>query len=296
MNQIAATMPTTSTRTRGLVFALLGILIFSGSLPATRIAVASLDAFFVTAARAVVAAALGGLCLLLMRAPRPARLDILPLVGVAAGVVVGFPLLTGLALKSVSSSHSTVFVGLLPLSTAIFGILRGGERPRPRFWIFAIAGSGLTAAYALGSGGLSVSRPDLMMLAAITVCGYGYAEGAQLTRRLGGWQVISWALLAALPIMLPLAWITAPADFSAVTPAAWAGLAYVSLFSMLIGFVFWYAGLAEGGTASAGQLQLLQPFLSFLWAGLLLGETITWQMLGATVGILALVTAARRNA
>jgi drug/metabolite transporter (DMT)-like permease len=212
---------------------------------------------------------------------------------VALGVVVGFPLLTALALKHVTSAHAIVFVGLLPLATALFGVWRGGERPRLPFWIFSLVGSGAVAAFALRNGGSASVVGDALMLAAIVACGLGYAEGARLSRQLGGWQVISWALVLSLPVMLPLAAFTWPATFDGVDAAALWGLAYVSLFSMLIGFVFWYRGLALGGIAGVGQLQLLQPFFGFLLAAGLLHETVPPSMLVVTAVVVGCVAGAK---
>jgi hypothetical protein len=192
----------------------------------------------------------------------PGAADLASLVIVAFGVVVGFPLLTALALTHVTSAHSIVFIGLLPLATAIFGVLRGGERPRPAFWIFSCLGSALVAGFAVSQGIAAAPLGDLLMLAAIIVCGLGYAEGAKLSRTLGGWQVISWALVLSLPVMLALALFNLPSSFAA-SPPAWAGLVYVSLFSMLIGFFFWYRGLAQGGIAGrravAAAAAVLRP-------------------------------------
>ena len=282
--------------TNGWVSGMLGVLIFSGSLPATRIAVQGLDPIFLTVARAAIAGTLGLLLLLVFREARPARRDLLPLLIVALGVVVGFPLLTALALRHITSAHAVVFVGLLPLSTAIFGVLRGGERPQPAFWLFSALGSCAVVAFAVRNGLHASPLGDALMLAAIIVCGLGYAEGARLSRRLGGWQVISWALVLSLPVMLPLTWWTRPASFDGVSQAAFWGLAYVSLFSMLIGFVFWYRGLALGGIASVGQLQLLQPFFGLLLAGLLLHEQVPPVMIVVTVIVVACVVGARRFA
>jgi drug/metabolite transporter (DMT)-like permease len=287
---------TISNKAMGVICGMLGVVIFSGSLPATRLAVADLDPVFVTAARAVIAAILGGLLLAALRIKRPQRGDLLPLLGVMCGVVVGWPLMIALSLKIIPSSHGTIYIGLLPLMTAIFGVFRGGERPKPQFWLFASIGSALVVAYALAVNGFSLAKPDLMMLAGVAICGYGYAEGAQLSKRLGGWQVISWALLAGLPIMLAVTYLYWPQDLGSVHAASWMGLAYAGVFAMLIGFVFWYKGLAIGGTASVGQLQLLQPFFSFIIAAAFLGETVTWQMIAVTLGVVACVTAARRNA
>src|SRR5262249_5965022 len=152
----------------------------------------------------------------------------------ALGVVVGFPLLTAIALKHITSAHSIIFIGLLPLATATFGVLRAGERPHPMFWLFACLGSALVAGFAVTQGFAASPIGDLLMIAAVIVCGLGYAEGAKLSRKLGGWQVISWALVLALPIMLPLALLNLPANFETIGRSAWIGLAYVTLFSMLI--------------------------------------------------------------
>ncbi|WP_027061536.1 DMT family transporter [Mesorhizobium loti] len=274
----------------------IGVLIFSGSLPATRVAVMDFDPTFVTSARAAIAGLLGLAMLLLFRQKRPGRGDLLSLVIVALGVVVGFPLLTALALKHVTSAHSIIFVGLLPLATAIFGVLRGGERPRPAFWLFSCIGSALVAGFALMQGVTASPVGDGLMLAAIVVCGLGYAEGAALSRRLGGWQVICWALTLSLPIMLVLTLATLPLSFAAVGSPAWIGLAYVSLFSMLIGFVFWYRGLAQGGIAAVGQLQLLQPFFGLALAATLLHEQVSPMMVVVTLGVVMCVFGAKKFA
>lgn len=280
----------------GWINGFIGMAIFSGSLPATRAAVMGFDPVFLTGARATIAGLLGFALVVLLREKRPAGGDLLSLVVVALGVVVGFPLLTAIALQHISSAHSLVFIGLLPLSTAIFGVLRGGERPRPAFWLFSALGSALVAGFALREGVTAAPLGDALMLAAIVVCGLGYAEGARLSRRLGGWQVISWALVLSLPVMLPVALLTWPPSFAGVPARAWTGLAYVSLFSMLIGFVFWYRGLAQGGIAAVGQLQLLQPFLGLGLAAALLGEAVSPAMLAATLGIVACVAGAKRFA
>ena len=280
----------------GWVNGFVGVLIFSGSLPATRVAVADFDPTFLTSARAAIAGLLGLAVLILFRQKRPERSDFLSLVIVALGVVVGFPLLTALALKHVTSAHSIIFVGLLPLATAIFGVLRGGERPRAAFWLFSCIGSALVAGFALMQGVTASPVGDGLMLAAIIVCGLGYAEGAALSRRLGGWQVICWALAISLPIMLVLTLATLPSSFAGIGSGAWAGLAYVSLFSMLIGFVFWYRGLAQGGIAAVGQLQLLQPFFGLALAATLLHEQVSPLMVVVTLGVVACVFGAKKFA
>lgn len=278
----------------GWINGLIGVIIFSGSLPATRVAVQGFDPVFLTVARAAIAGVLSLVLLVAFKQKRPARQSLVSLLIVALGVVVGFPLLTALALKHITAAHSIVFVGLLPLATAIFGVVRGGERPKPAFWVFSIAGSALVAGFAVSQGLSTSPIGDALMLAAIVVCGLGYAEGAKLSRSLGGWQVISWALVLSLPIMAVLTTLYWPPTFQGTEPEAWISLGYVSLFSMLIGFVFWYHGLAQGGIAKVGQLQLLQPFFGLALAGVLLGEPVTPLMLGVTVAVVACVAGARK--
>ncbi|ELY5803865.1 DMT family transporter [Cronobacter sakazakii] len=280
----------------GWLNGLLGVVIFSGSLPATRVAVGDFSPFFLTFARASIAGGLALLLIMLRRETRPTRRQAASLAIVCAGVVVGFPLLTALALQHVTSAHSMVFIGLLPLATALFGVLRGGERPRPAFWIFSLMGSMLVAGFAL-TGNVRISlQGDLLMLTAVVLCGLGYAEGAALSRQLGGWQTIGWALILALPLMLCAAWLTQPASFSTVAPAGWVSLGYVSLFSMLVGFIFWYRGLAAGGIAAVGQLQLLQPFLGLALAATLLNENVSPLMLAVTLGVILCVAGSKKFA
>jgi drug/metabolite transporter (DMT)-like permease len=282
--------------TAGWGSGLLGVMIFSGSLPATRVAVADFSPIFLTSLRAVIAAILGAAFLFTLQQARPARSDLVPLAIVALGVVVGFPLLTALALQHITAAHSIVFIGLLPLATAIFGVLRGGERPKPAFWLFSILGAATVAGFAISrSDGGSVVG-DLLMIAAIVLCGLGYAEGATLSRRFGGWQVISWALLLSLPVTAMIALFTLPVSWGGVGVPAWISLAYVSIFSMLIGFLFWYRGLALGGIAGVGQLQLLQPFFGLSLAALLLHEPVAWTMIASTAVVVLCVAGAKRFA
>lgn len=279
---------------QGWVSGFLGMLIFSGSLPATRLAVQEFDPLFLTAMRAVLAAVLAFGALGLMRQRWPQRQELVPLVMVAIGVVIGFPLLTALALQHTTSAHALVYIGLLPLATACFGVLRGGERPKIAFWLFSVLGSLLVGAFALSQGAGASWVGDLLMVAAILLCGLGYAEGAMLTRKLGGWQVISWALVVALPLTAGVAVWAAPASWPQVSVGAWLSLGYISLFSMWIGFIFWYRGLALGGIAAVGQLQLLQPFFGLALAAWVLHETIQPSMIAVMAGVLVCVYGAKR--
>ncbi|MBL8270922.1 DMT family transporter [Steroidobacter sp.] len=285
------------TRDRGLLLGLIGVVIFSGSLPATRAAVTGFEPIFLTAARALLAALGAVIALGLFENSRPLRSEVPSLLVVAASVVVGFPLLSALALMEISVARGVLFTGLLPLSTAAWAMVRGGERPRPAFWVFALCGSGLVAAFALFNGGSQGAwLGDALMLAAIVVCGLGYAEGAVLSRRLGGWQVICWALALSAPIMLGLALMTWPAHWPTSDSSAWLGLAYVAMFSMLIGFFFWYRALAIGGSSRVGQLQLLQPLLGLGLCAVLLHESIAWSLVATCIGVLGCVAGARRLA
>lgn len=274
---------------------LAGVLIFSGSLPATRAAVLDFDPVFLTLARGAIAGLLALGVLLLSKQRWPGRTHWPAFAVVAFCVVVAFPLLTALALQHLSSAHSIVFIGLLPLATAACAVLHG-ERPSRAFWFFSGLGSALVVSFAAtqAQGVAAAPLGDALMLVAVLLGGMGYAEGARLSRTFGGWQVISWALLLALPLMLPLCLMLRPDSFAHIGLPAWVGLAYVSVFSMLIGFVFWYRGLALGGTAAVGQLQLLQPFFGLMLAAVFLHEQVSLLMLLVTVGVIGCVVGAKR--
>lgn len=272
----------------------MGVLIFSGSLPATRVAVLDMDPFFLTFLRASIAGMLAVILIYSFREKRPQASQIVSLIIVSLGVIIGFPLLTALALQHVTSAHSIVFLGLLPLTTAIFGVMRGGEHPRIAFWIFSVLGSLLVMGFALSQSAVVSPTGDLLMLAAVLACGLGYAEGAKLTRVLGGWQVISWSLTLSLPFMLIASFTTMPATFTGIGIPAWIALGYVSLFSMLIGFIFWYKGLATGGIAAVGQLQLLQPFFGLGLSATLLHEAVSPLMVFVTLGVILCVMGSRK--
>ena len=272
----------------------LGMLIFSASMPATRVAVGAFDPFFLTAARAAIAGVLALATLKLLNAPRPSRSDWPRLVLVAAGVVLGFPLFSALAVTRITSAHSLIWIGLLPLTTALFSVWLAGERPPLRFWAFALAGAACVAGFAAARSRGGEAVGDALMAAAVVSAGLGYVEGARLTPKLGGWQVISWALALALPFSAIAAFLLRPEHWP-VAAAPWGGLAYVSVFSMWIGFVFWYRGLSLGGIATIGQLQLLQPFFGLALSALLLGETVSASTFAVAGAVLVCVAGARRT-
>jgi drug/metabolite transporter (DMT)-like permease len=279
----------------GLLLGALGVLAFSFSLPATRLAVADLDPFLVAFGRAVVAGVLSVVLLTVTRAPRPTPAQWRSLVLVAIGVVVGFPLCTSLALNHVPASHGAVVVGLLPAATAVAAVLRGGERPTVAFWLAGGAGLVAVLAFALTQGGGGLSLADAELLLAVLLCAVGYAEGGRLSRELGGARTICWALVLSLPVTVAVAAGALLAAGAHGGATAWLGFAYVSLISMFLGFFAWYAGLARGGIAKIGQVQLAQPVLGLIWAALILGESVGPATAGTAVAVLACVVATQRT-
>lgn len=259
---------------RGLIYGFIGVVIFGGSLPATRAAVLGLDPWFVSAARAVGAAILGGGWLMLTGAKLPTRHDWRGLAVVGLSVVIAFPVLTGLALQFMPASHGMLFIGLIPLATCLVGALIGTVRPRRAFWFWAMFGAISVAGYAIYEGGGRFGFADLLMVGAVIGSGIGYAEGARLSHRLAPASVISWALVISLPASLPAMLLTWPAAPAQVAASAWIGLFYVTCFSMFIGFLFWYRGMVLGGTARVSQTQLFQPFIGLGLAAVLLGEEL----------------------
>ncbi len=262
----------------GMLLGLAGVAIFSLTLPFTRMAVAELPPAFVALGRALVAAALAGGWLLARRVPLPPRQALPQLALVAGGCVIGFPWLTSIALQSLPASHGAVLIGILPLATALASALRGHDRPSAGFWLMAVLGSAIVVGFALRQGGGSFHLADLLMFGAVVLAAIGYAEGGRLSKTMGGQQVICWALVLSAPLLAPLVlWLSWPqlGAIAAAGTRAWAGFAYVSVFSMFIGFFFWYGGMARGGVARVGQVQLVQPFLSLFGAALLLGEPLT---------------------
>lgn len=296
MSNTISSNKTEQDQVKGWINGFIAVIVFSGSMPATKAAVLGLSPFFVTVTRGGIAGLLALCALLLFKEKRPQKSQLVSLVIVATGAVIGFPLLSALALQYITSAHSLVFMGMLPLTTAIFGVIRGGERPHPVFWIFAVLGSLLVIGYAVSQGLAASPIGDILMLLSIILCGLGYAEGAKLSRGLGGWQVISWALVLSLPLTVPLMVMLRPVSFVNVGTGAWLGLAYVSVFSMLIGFVFWYRGLAQGGIAAVGQLQLLQPFFGLILAAYLLHEQVSMGMIGITVCVILCVAGSKKLA
>ncbi len=280
---------------RGFAYGFLGVLIFSLSLPATRIAVSGFDPVFVGLGRAIVAAGLSLILLVVTRQTIPPLRFLPKFLIVVIGVVIGFPLLSAIAMRDAPASYGAVITGLLPLSTALCGVWRAGERPSLGFWIFAGLGSALVIVFALLSGSGSIRSTDLALLGAVGAAGLGYAEGAVLSRTFGSWQVICWSLILSTPVLLPIVLQHAPSDFSSVSSAAVLSFLYLSIFSMFLGFFAWYQGLSLGGVARIGQVQLLQPFLTILASAIFLGEHLTITTLSFATGIIVCVALGKRT-
>ena len=280
---------------KGLWLGALGVVIFALTLPMTRLAVGTPEApqmsgAFIALGRAVVAAGLSGVFLLATRAEFPARRHWWPLAVTSGGVVFGFPLLTSIAMRHVEAVHASVIVGVLPLATAGVGAWLHRQRPSPGFWACALAGSALVVAFAVlrsGSAGLAIQPADALLLAAMGCAAIGYGYGARLAQHMRAEHVICWALVLALPLTLPWAWVARPQ--MEIRESAWWGFAYVAVFSMWLGFFAWYRGLALGGTVRVSQVQLLQPFLGMLFAVPLLGERLDALTLGFAVAVIATV-------
>jgi drug/metabolite transporter (DMT)-like permease len=283
---------------QGVLLGVLGVLGFSFSLPATRLAVEGLDPWLVAFGRAAGAGLLAVAYLWAAGAARPTAAQARRLLVVALGVVVGFPLLTSLALTGQTAAHGAVVIALLPASTAVFAVVRAGERPSTAFWLASGAGLAAVLAFVALTGGLAGGprAADLLLLGAVVAGGMGYAEGGALSRELGGARTISWALVLSLPVTVLIA--AASAANGGVDGAggrAWFGFGYVTVVSMYLAFFAWYAGLARGGVARIGQVQLAQPVLTLLWSAVLLGEQVDGLTVVAALGVLACVVLTQRT-
>lgn len=292
---------TTGSPTEGVLFGLLGVVSFSLSLPMTGIALHSFPSLFVGAGRAVVAAALAIIVLAATRTALPTVRQFARIGVVAGGVVVGFPFLTSFALQSVPSSHGAVIIGLLPAMTAVAAVIRGRERPSRVFWLAAVLGAAAVIVFSLitHEGGVGISVADLLLVGAVLCAAIGYAEGGLLSRELGSWQTISWALVLALPFMMPLTVVSLDSFTWNVAPEAWLGFAYLSVISMFLGFFAWYRGLAIGPMTRVSQIQLVQPVLTIAWSVMFFGEVapaIIWVCAAAVVFFTATAVRARISA
>jgi drug/metabolite transporter (DMT)-like permease len=279
----------------GLLLGFVGMAIFGGTLPATRIAVSAIDPLALTALRTAIA----GLCslalLVVLRRPLPPRRLWLQLLIAMLCVSILFPFLMALAVRTVDASHGGVVLGVLPIATALVAVLITHERQRPLFWIASLAGAALVIAFALRQGGGALSAGDLLLFAAVVAAAIGYAFSGRLTAAMPGREVISWILVMALPVSLPAAALTMPADPTHIALKPWLAVLYVAVFSQWVGFFAWNAGMAVGGIARVSQVQLLQPFVTFALAALFNGETITLQILLFAAAVVATVAISTRT-
>ena len=277
----------------GLLLAGLGVLVFSFSLPLTKIAVRGFDPTVAAVGRAAVASVLALIALLIVRPPRPSRAQFGRLVLVVGGVIFGFPILIAYALRHTASLHGSVVNGLLPLATAGLAVLRAGERPSSAYWAFSAVGFGAVVAYVVHEGGGTLHAADALLILAVLAAAVGYAEGALLARQLGGWQVICWALVLGAPLTWPVTIIAASRTGLHATSTQWAAFGYTAVFSMFLGFFAWYAGMARAGIAKASQVQLAQPALSMVWGWPLLGEHLSVAAILTIIVVLSAVVLGR---
>lgn len=281
--------------TQGMLLGLIGVMIFSLTLPMTRIVVAEFSPLLNGLGRALAAAVPAAALLAIRREKWPTWPQLKSLAVVSLGVIIAFPVFSAWAMKTVPASHGAVVNGLQPLCVAIYAALLSHERPSKAFWASALAGSAIVIVFALQAGGGALQAGDLLMLVAVGIGALGYAEGARLARQIGGWQVICWALVVSAPVLLiPVAWLGWDQHITHPGPVAlktWLAFGYVTIFSQFIGFFAWYAGLAMGGTARVGQVQLLQIFFTMAFSVLFFGENvapITWLFAAAVIATVML--------
>jgi drug/metabolite transporter (DMT)-like permease len=269
---------------------------FSFTVPFTRVVVGGLSPLFIGSGRAVGAGVLAAVALAVTRQRRPTGVQWARLAVVAGGIVVGFPLLTSYALTVASASRAAVVIALLPAATAVVAVIRGRERPPPSFWVMAAVGALAAVGFAsLQGGGFGrLHWSDLLLFGAVVAAAVGYAEGGLLSRELGSWQTVSWALVLSSPLMIALTVVSTIQQPPSATPIEWAAFAYLAAVSMFLGFFAWYRGLAIGPMVQVSQVQLIQPVLGIIWAALLLREELTWPIVLGGVAVIACAAVAVR--
>ncbi|MGY4991412.1 DMT family transporter [Streptomyces nigrescens] len=280
---------------RGALLAALGVAAFSLTFPATAWALEGMGPWTVVMLRSVLAAVLAGGALAVFRVRLPERRHWTGIAVVAGGVVLGFPLLTTLALQTSTTSHAAVVIGLLPLTTAAFSAVRTGARPSRTFWIASLVGAVVVIGFAVQQSGGAPGRSDLLLFAALLVCAAGYTEGGRLARHMPGWQVIGWALVLALPVTVAGAAVALSTEPLRLTAHAIAGLLWLATGSQFLGMVAWYRGMAAIGIHKASQLQLAQPLLTLVWSVLLLGEQLPPAAPAASLAVLACIAVTQRS-
>ena len=280
-----------SDESKGMFLGLVGVVSFGLTLPATRFIIPYFEPVFIGLGRAVIASFVAALLLIATKQTRPSKNQFYQLLGVASGVVVGFPILSAWAMQTVPASHGGVVLGVLPLATAIVGAVVSNEKPSVAFWICGIVGSAVVIAYSLLQGVGEFQTGDFFLLGAIVSAATGYALGGKLSKEIGGWQVICWALVISFPFIIVPAWLEAPQEAVGSLPLnVLLSFLYLALVSQLFGFFFWNKGLALGGVARVSQTQLLQPIITLVASAFLINETINLQTI--VFAILVIVTVA----
>ncbi|WP_406719247.1 DMT family transporter [Streptomyces althioticus] len=279
----------------GTLQAALGVVAFSLTFPATAWGLEGFGPWSLVAVRSALAAVIAGGCLLALRVPLPARRHWAGLAVVAAGVVLGFPMLTTLALQTSTTAHAAVVVGLLPLTTALFSSLRTGTRPSRTFWAAALAGAAAVVAFTVQQSGGALTTADLYLFGALLICAAGYTEGGRLAGAMPGWQVIGWALVLCLPLTVPVAAVALTVEPVHLTAHSVAGLLWVAAGSQFLGLIVWYRGMASIGIPKASQLQLAQPLLTLFWSVFLLGEHLPWAAPVTAAAVLVCIAVTQRT-
>ena len=280
--------------TSGALSAFLGVLIFSFTFPATTYALEGFGPWSTTGVRGVLAAVVAIAALAITRQRLPARKHWPALAVVSGGTVIGFPLLTSLALQTSSTAHSAVVIGLLPMATAIISTLRTGRRPSRLFWAAATVGAVAVFVFMLAQSHGVPTGADLYLIVALLICAAGYAEGGRLASEMPGWTVVAWAIVAAAPVNVIVAALAMPHERIHITVPALLGLAYVAVFSQFLGFVVWYRGMALIGVARASQFQLAQPLLTLVWSAAVLGEHFSPFVPATAVVVLACIAVTQK--
>ena len=262
-----------------MLFGLLGVIAFGLTLPMTKLITPYFDPIFIGLGRSVLASIVAILILIKFTNSIPNKKQFIQLFFIALGVVIGFPIFTSIAMQSVPASHGAIVVGILPLATAVAGVIITKEKPSFSFWIMSIIGTILVISYTLMQGGGSLHKADLSLFIAIISVSIGYAIGGKLSKELGGWQVICWALVISLPFIIIPVINYAPNNLVNLPISVYLSFLYLALISQLFGFFVWYKGLAMGGIARVSQIQLLQTFITIGASVILLNEEINLQMI-----------------
>ena len=279
---------------KGMLLGVAGVILFSLTLPVTRLIVPYFDPIFIGLGRSVIAAIPAVILLLIFKQPLPTNKQFKKLLITAIGVISGFPIFTALAMQTVPASHGSVVIGLLPLLTAVFAVLLSNERPSFGFWVAAIIGALLVVIYSLLQGGMDFHIGDFYLVIASILGALGYAMGGAIAKDMGGWQVICWVNVIGFPFSLIGSYFLMPESFAEIPTSTWIGFLYLALISQLFGFFLWYKGLALGGIARVSQTQLLQPFFSIIAAILLLGEQVSFRTYLFAIAVVVAIFVTRK--